>query len=83
MTSKQGKAAKVQRGANFSNWQIIFEGRRSRRIISITKDEDYLQNIHKQAKVHDLEKHIDPFVYKLYGLTEEEIKSVKANDRNG
>ncbi len=31
----------------------------------------------KQAKAHDLEKHIDQLVYKLYGLTEEEIKVVE------
>ncbi|MCR4322055.1 MAG: hypothetical protein NUV74_17190 [Candidatus Brocadiaceae bacterium] len=26
---------------------------------------------------------IDEIVYRLYGLTEEEVKIVKANDRNG
>ena len=29
-------------------------------IFAITKDEDYLQNIDKKAKVNDLERHIDP-----------------------
>lgn len=51
------------------------------------KDEDYLQNIDKQAKVLDLERQIDPvrcllsnrvdqMVYKLYDLTPEEIEIV-------
>lgn len=35
----------------------------------------------KQAKVKELEKRIDQMVYKLYGLTEEEIKIVKGNER--
>ncbi|WP_460181711.1 hypothetical protein [Thermodesulfovibrio sp. TK110] len=30
----------------------------------------------KQAKVKDLEKQIDHLVYKLYNLTEEEIKII-------
>ena len=30
---------------------------------AITNAEDYLQNLDKQAKVHDLEKHIDQLVY--------------------
>jgi len=46
------------------------------RILAITKDEDYLQNPEKQAKVKALEREIDQLVYKLYGLTEEEIKIV-------
>jgi len=36
-----------------------------------------LQNPDKQAKVRDLEKHIDQLVYKLYDLTEEEIEIVE------
>jgi len=44
---------------------------------AITKDEDYLQNLDKQAKVHDLEKQIDQLVYKLYDLTPEEIAIVE------
>ena len=70
---------------------------------AITKYSDYLQNMDKQApldrqvryltgqaKVHDLEKHIDPvrcllsnrvdqLVYKLYALTSEEIVFMKRN----
>jgi len=47
------------------------------KILAITKDNDYLENSSKQAKVHDYEKQIDQIVYKLYGLTEEEIKIVE------
>lgn len=46
-------------------------------IFAITKDEDYLQNLDKPAKVRNLEKHINQIVYKRYGLTEEEIKIVE------
>lgn len=45
--------------------------------LSITKDDDYLQNSDKQAKVKKLEKDIDALVYKLYDLTPEEIKIVE------
>ncbi len=48
-----------------------------RKILAITKDEDYLKNTEKQAKVKELEREIDQLVYKLYGLTEEEIKIVE------
>ena len=54
----------------------------------IIKDTDYLQNLDKQAKIHNLEKHIDPvrcllsngvdqMVYNLYDLTPEEIVIVE------
>jgi len=47
------------------------------KILAITKDDDYLQNKEKQAKVNEYEHQIDQMVYKLYGLTEEEIKIVE------
>jgi len=47
------------------------------KILAITKDEDYLENTAKQAKVREYEKQIDQLVYKLYGLTPEEIKTVE------
>jgi len=50
-------------------------------ILSITKDDDYLNNPDKKAKVKRLEKEIDQLVYKLYDLTSEEIKIVE--DFNG
>ena len=46
-------------------------------IFTITKDDDYLENSAKQAKVRDYEKQIDQLVYKLYALTSEEIKIVE------
>ena len=49
------------------------------KIIKITKTDDYLKNAEKQAKVRDIELQIDELVYKLYGLTEDEIKIVEAN----
>jgi len=78
-----------------------FEGKISGHIIAITKDEDYFQNPDKQApldrqvhyltgqaKVRDLEKHIDPvrcllsngvdrMVYKLCDFTPEEIAIIE------
>ena len=47
------------------------------KIMSITKDADYLQNPAKQAQVKEYERQIDQLVYQLYGLTEEEIKMVE------
>ena len=55
------------------------------------KDEDYSQNIDKQAKVHDLERHIDPvrcllsngvdqIVCKLYDLKPEEAAIVEGRE---
>ena len=46
-------------------------------ILSITKDDDYLENLDKQAKVKKLEKEIDQLVYKVYDLAPEEIKVVE------
>jgi len=36
-----------------------------------------LQNLDKQAKASDFEKHIDQMVYKLYDLTPEKIAIVE------
>ncbi|PIU56908.1 MAG: restriction endonuclease [Chloroflexi bacterium CG07_land_8_20_14_0_80_45_17] len=46
-------------------------------ILAITKDHDYLTNPTKQAKVKELERHIDQMVYELYDLTPEEIAVVE------
>lgn len=46
-------------------------------ILSITKDDDYLENPAKQSRVKHLEKEIDQLMYKLYELTSEEIKIVE------
>jgi hypothetical protein len=47
------------------------------KILAITKDDDYLNNSSKQAKVKEYERQIDQMVYKLYGLTKDEIKIVE------
>jgi len=46
-------------------------------ILAITKDDNYLENSTKQVKVREYEKQIDQLVYKLYGLTPEEIKLIE------
>jgi hypothetical protein len=46
-------------------------------ILSLTQSPDYETNQRKQAQVKDLEKQIDHIVYKLYNLTEEEIKIIE------
>ena len=49
------------------------------KILSLTKDSDYLENPAKQAKVREYERQIDQLVYKLYGLTEKEIRIVEGD----
>jgi len=56
---------------------------RVREILSITKDDNYLQNKQKQARVKELEWEIDQLVYQLYGLTEEEIRIVEGEKGTG
>jgi len=46
-------------------------------ILSVSSSADYQENPTKQAKVRDLERKIDDLVYKLYNLTDEEIKIVE------
>ena len=50
-------------------------------ILSLTQSEDYLENPQKQAKVKEYERQIDQLVYKLYDLTDEEIKIVEEEIR--
>ena len=52
------------------------------KILTITKDEDYLDNLEKQEIVKEYEHQIDQMVYKLYDLTEEEIKIVEDTIQN-
>jgi hypothetical protein len=47
------------------------------KILSITRTSDYLKEYTKQTKVKSYEKQIDQMVYKLYGLTPEEIEIVE------
>jgi hypothetical protein len=67
-------------GRIFQNGKLYLKGKVQGSIFSIKKDEDYLQNIDKKAKVNDLEKQIDQLVCKLYGLTEDEIAIVEGNN---
>jgi hypothetical protein len=46
-------------------------------ILSLTQSPDYETNKEKQQKVKELEKEIDKLVYKLYDLTEEEIRIIE------
>lgn len=52
------------------------------KILTITKSDDYLTNSAKQAKVKEYERQIDQMIYKLYGLTQEEIKIVENFNRD-
>ena len=47
------------------------------KVLFITKDEDYINNLEKQTNVKNLEKEIDKLVYELYGVTKEEIEKVE------
>lgn len=49
-------------------------------ILSLTHSEDYFENLSKQAKVKEYEHQIDQLVYKLYGLTEDEIAIVEGRN---
>ena len=49
------------------------------KILSLTQSENYLENPEKQAKVREYERQIDQMVYKLYSLTDEEIKIVEGS----
>jgi hypothetical protein len=53
------------------------------KILSFIQSEDNLENLQKQAKVKEYERRIDQLVYKLYGLTEEEIKIVEGETNEG
>ena len=47
------------------------------KILVITGSQNYLKNSTKQTKVREYEKQINQLVYKLYGLTPEEVKIVE------
>ncbi|MDO9579104.1 MAG: Eco57I restriction-modification methylase domain-containing protein, partial [Bacteroidales bacterium] len=51
-------------------------------ILSITKDDYYIKSPKKQALVETLEDKIDQLVYKLYNLTDEEIKIVEGKEKS-
>ncbi|MEO0207416.1 MAG: Eco57I restriction-modification methylase domain-containing protein [candidate division WOR-3 bacterium] len=47
------------------------------KILSLTQSPDYETNKQKREEVKAIEKQIDEIVYKLYGLTEEEVKLIE------
>ena len=49
------------------------------RILLTAKDTNYISNPNKQAKVREIEQEIDQIVYKLYGLTPEDIAVVEGS----
>jgi len=51
------------------------------KILSLTQSSDYYENLQKQVKVKECERQIDQMVYKLYDLTEEEIKIVEGKNK--
>jgi uncharacterized protein Yka (UPF0111/DUF47 family) len=46
-------------------------------ILMLTQSPDFETSQEKQEKVKELEREIDQLVYKLYGLTEEEIRTIE------
>ena len=46
-------------------------------IFKVTQSDDYQKDENQRAKVRELEQQIDQMVYKLYGLTDDEIKIVE------
>jgi hypothetical protein len=51
------------------------------KILSITGSPDYLRNEHRQRTVYRCQCKLDNLVYKLYGLTPDEIKIVEGADK--
>jgi len=51
------------------------------KILNITKTDSYLKDKEKQSEVKKLEHQIDELVYKLYGLTPEEIEIVENSNK--
>jgi peptidoglycan/xylan/chitin deacetylase (PgdA/CDA1 family) len=46
-------------------------------ILTLTQSHDFETSQEKQQKVKELEKEIDQLVYKLYALTEEEVRLIE------
>ena len=51
------------------------------KIIALTEDNGYLQNLIKQNLIREYENQIDQMVYELYGLTPEEIEIVEKSTK--
>jgi len=52
------------------------------KILTNIQSVDYSQNLNKQTNVKEYEKQIDELVYKLYGLTEDEVKIIEEGVSN-
>ena len=50
-------------------------------ILDIKLPGQFMGDVKKQAQVKEYEKQIDQMVYKLYGLTKEEIKIVEGGNK--
>lgn len=62
---------------DINNKEGILIKEKVEKILATTKSSDYLENPAKKEEVKEYEKQIDQMVYKLYGLTEEEIKIIE------
>lgn len=51
------------------------------KILTLTKDSDHLENPDKQERIKKYERQIDQIVYRLYGLTEDEIPIIEEANR--
>jgi ABC-type phosphate transport system auxiliary subunit len=51
-------------------------------VLKLTENGKHLEDPEKEQKVKKLSEEIDKLVYKLYGLTEEEIKLVEEEIAN-
>jgi len=52
-----------------------------KKILTITKSNNYLQSDSKQKEVQEYKKKIDRMVFELYGLDNDEIKLIKEHDQ--
>jgi len=53
------------------------------KVFSLTQSADYLTNASKESKAKSYEDQIDEMVYKLYGLSKEDIRVIEGLDRRG
>ena len=52
------------------------------KVLKLAGSADYLNSVPKQSKVNEYERKIDQMVYKLYGLTKEEIQIIERSGAN-
>ncbi len=51
------------------------------KILEIARSEDYVSSLNKKNRVYELVTEIDHLIFKLYGLTDEEIKIVEGHNK--